>query len=82
MIYYFTKKLIPSDETIENVHEELDIFGQEVQVIENIGPGERKGRVAFQGTTWNALGDGSEIVAGKTVKIICKDNISLIVEEV
>jgi membrane protein implicated in regulation of membrane protease activity len=80
VIYYFTKKIFKSDETIGNVHEELDIFGQEVQVLENIGPGEKKGRVEFQGTTWSALGDGSEIPAGTQVRIICKDNISLVVE--
>lgn len=82
VIYYFTKKVITSDETVENVYEELDIFGQEAEVIENIGPGERKGRISFQGTSWTALGDGSVIEAGTKVKVICKDNISLIVEQV
>ena len=80
--FLFTKKLFKSDETIGNVHEELDIFGQEVQVLENIGPGQQKGRVEFQGTTWSALGDGSEIPAGTQVRIICKENISLVVEVV
>lgn len=82
VIYYFTKKIFQSDETIANVYEELDIFGKEVKVLEKIGPGEKKGRVEFQGTTWSALGDGSEIAAGTTAKIVCKENISLVVEAI
>jgi inner membrane protein len=79
---FFTNKFFGGKQAIENVDEELDIFGKEVLVIENIGPGTQKGRVEFQGTTWSALGDGSEIKAGNHAKIICKENISLVVEQV
>ncbi len=78
--YYVTNKLFPSRQRIDNVDEELDVFGQEVKVTETIGPGHQKGRVDFQGTSWTALGDGSKIEEGTTAVIICKENISLVVE--
>ena len=68
-------------ETVGNIYEELDIYGKEVLVTENIGPGTHAGRVEFQGTTWTALGDGSEIMAGSHATIVCKENISLVVEQ-
>ncbi len=79
---FFTNKFFGSKQTVDNVDEDLDVFGREVLVVDNIGPGTQKGRVEYQGTTWSALGDGSEIVAGSHAKIICKDNISLVVEKV
>jgi|TARA_B110000091_G_C13666464_1_gene411909 hypothetical protein len=81
LVYSFTDKFISSDHSIENINEELDIYGREVLVTEKIGPGTHAGRVAFQGTTWTALGDGSEIIAGSHATIVCKENISLVVEQ-
>ncbi len=81
IVNFFTNKIFGSAQSIDNVDDELDIFGQEVIVVENIGPGTKKGRVEFQGTTWSALGDGSEIKAGSHAKIVCKENISLVVEQ-
>jgi len=82
ILNFFTNKFFGGEKSIDNTDEELDIFGKDVLVIDNIGPGTQKGRVAFQGTTWTALGDGSEITAGSHAKIICKDNISLVVEKI
>lgn len=81
LVYLFTDRYISADKSIENVNEELDIYGREVLVTENIGPGIHAGRVEFQGTTWTALGDGSEISAGSIATIVCKENISLVVEQ-
>ena len=78
--YYFTNKLFPSKQRIDNTDEELDVFGHEVVVTETIGPGQHKGRVEFQGTSWTALGDGSTISQGTKAVVICKENISLVVE--
>lgn len=80
VLYFFTEKFFKGDQTIGNIYEELDIYGQKVKVTENIGPGTHAGRVSFQGTTWTALSDGSEIAAGSEATIVCKDNISLVVE--
>ena len=59
-----------------------DIYGKKVEVTEKIGPGTHAGRVEFQGTTWTALSDGSELIKGSHATIVCKENISLFVEAV
>lgn len=82
VVYFFTDRFFAGDTTVENVHEELDIYGKTVQVVEQIGPGTQAGRVEFQGTTWSALSDGSVIPAGSKASIVCKENISLVVEAV
>lgn len=82
ILYFFTEKFFKGEKTIGNIYEELDLYGQEVIVIENIGPGTHAGRVRFQGTTWTALSDGSEICVGEHATIVCKDNISLVVEPI
>jgi len=81
LVYLFTDKFMSDDKSIENVNDELDIYGKDVLVTEKIGPGTQAGRVEFQGTTWTALGDGSEITAGSHATIVCKENISLVVEQ-
>lgn len=80
VVHVVVAKIFASRTRVDNTDEELDHFGKTVLVVETIGPGEKKGRVEFQGTTWSALGDGSVICAGSHAKIICKDNISLVVE--
>ncbi|WP_068547007.1 NfeD family protein [Thalassotalea crassostreae] len=76
------QSLVGGDSSIENTDEELDIFGKEVEVIDTIGPGNKKGRIHFQGTDWSALGDGSEIKRGDKATIVCRDNISYVVEKI
>lgn len=80
--YFVTEHFFAGETTIDNVHEELDIYGKTVNVTEQIGPGTQSGRVEFQGTTWAALGDGSVISPGEKAAIVCKENISLVVEAV
>ncbi|WP_306416224.1 NfeD family protein [Thalassotalea mangrovi] len=77
-----TQKMVGGDTRIDNTDEELDMFGASVEVVETIGPGNRMGRVIFQGSSWTALGDGSEIKPGDAAKVICRENISLVVEKV
>lgn len=79
-VYFITERFFPGETTVENIYEELDIYGKNVRVIEQIGPGTQAGRVEFQGTTWTALGDGTIIDAGSQASIVCKENISLVVE--
>ena len=82
MAYFITERFFAGDTTIENIHEELDIYGKTVNVVEKIGPGNQSGRIEFQGTTWTALSDGSIIPAGSQAAIVCKENISLVVEPI
>ncbi|ABZ75112.1 protein of unknown function DUF107 [Shewanella halifaxensis HAW-EB4] len=77
-----TQKLVGGDAHIDNTDEELDIYDQLATVKQTIGPAQQMGRVEFQGCEWSALGDGSEIAAGSVVRIICRDNIALVVEPI
>ncbi len=81
-VYFITERFFSGETTVENIYEELDIYGKNVRVIEQIGPGTQAGRVEFQGTTWTALGDGTIIDAGSQASIVCKENISLVVEPI
>jgi membrane protein implicated in regulation of membrane protease activity len=82
IVYFITDRYFSGEKTVENTFEELDIYGKEVTVVEKIGPGAQPGRVQYQGTTWNALSDGSIIEPGSQVSIVCKENISLVVESI
>lgn len=77
---HVTQKLVGGDSHVDNTDEELDLFNKQALVKADIGPGEKSGRVEFQGAEWPALGDGSLIPAGSRVRVICRDNISLVVE--
>lgn len=76
----FFMKYAGGDFSRGNVVEILDDVGEEVPVLEAIGPGQQKGKINFRGTHWQALGDGSYIEAGKIVRIVGRDNVNYIVE--
>jgi membrane protein implicated in regulation of membrane protease activity len=65
-----------------NIVEILDDVGEEVPVIEMIGPGNEKGLIDYRGTHWQALGDGQSIKAGQMVSIFGRENVTYIVEPV
>ncbi|WP_037469374.1 NfeD family protein [Shewanella marina] len=77
-----TQKLIGGDQHIDNTDEELDIYNQIAVVKEAIGPGQQMGRIEFMGSQWSAKADGSIIAVGQKVRVICRDNIGLIVEPI
>ncbi|MBV7316959.1 NfeD family protein [Shewanella sp. NIFS-20-20] len=77
-----TQQWIGGDAHVDNTDEALDIYNQLAEVIATIGPGESQGRIEFQGSQWPALGDGSEITVGTKVRVICRENIALVVEPV
>ncbi|MCL1049709.1 NfeD family protein [Shewanella abyssi] len=75
-----TQKLIGGDAHVGNTDEELELYNQIALVKQTIGPAQKTGRIEFQGSEWPALGDGSEIAEGSQVRVICRDNIALVVE--
>ncbi|WP_434953030.1 NfeD family protein [Shewanella sp. HL-SH4] len=77
---HVTQKLVGGDSHVGNTDEELDLYNQVAIVKEPIGPGQQTGRVSCLGSDWTALGDGTEIQSGTKVRIICRDNIALVVE--
>ena len=68
------------DSTVGNTEELLDELDEIVDVIETIGPADNPGLVKFRGTSWRALGEGEEIPAGNTARIVSRENITLLVE--
>jgi membrane protein implicated in regulation of membrane protease activity len=77
---HITQRLVGGDSHVDNTDEDIDLYNQIALVKEDVGPGEHQGRVTFAGSDWPALGDGSKILAGQKVRIICRENIALIVE--
>ena len=75
-------RFAPGDVSFSNTDEILADIGQIVEVVKTIGPGENIGRVSFRDISWNAVSDGSEIGKGEKVKIVSRDNITLVVEPV
>lgn len=67
-----------SNKTSNNIDELEEFLGQKAIVTEKI-TANQKGRVAFHGSTWNAESDET-ILKGKSVEIIGKNNITLIVK--
>lgn len=63
-----------------STNEELDAFGERVEVVESLGPS-TEGRIRFRGSTWPARSLEEEIVAGRYARIITRDNLVWIVEE-
>ena len=82
LVYFITERFFAGETIVENIYEEVNIYGKKVRVLEQIGPGTQAGRVEYQGTTWTALSDGSIIQAGSEAAIVCKENISLVVEPI
>lgn len=76
---HITQRIVGGDAHVDNTDEAVDIYDQPAYVKETIGPGEIRGRVEFQGSDWPALGDGSEIAIGTKVRVICRENIALVV---
>lgn len=60
--------------------EDDEYFGKPARVTQKIVPGELSGKVFFEGSDWKADSE-VEIGEGASVKVIGKNNITLIVEE-
>lgn len=67
-------------ERAETDEDEL-ITGQEATTITALSPHHFEGRVKYSGTTWPARSAAGEIAAGVRVKILTRQNISLVVQK-
>jgi membrane protein implicated in regulation of membrane protease activity len=77
----FVMKFAGGDFSKSNTVEILDDIGELVEVIDDIGPGNKIGRILFRGTQWEALGDGDLVLAGEKVRIVALDNVRYIIEK-
>ena len=87
LIYIFSLRLVvmhyyPSDQVQYNIDEDLDVKGQEAEVVKTI-PKDGVGRISHSDSSWNAKSeDGSEIKSGQKVEIVSRDNITWIVKKI
>ena len=63
----------------DSTSEELQSFGQVVEVIERVAA-EEPGRIRWQGTTWKAHTLGPVLEAGAKARLLHRDNIGWVVE--
>ncbi|MCE2595745.1 NfeD family protein [Motilimonas cestriensis] len=76
------QNMVGGDSHIDDTDEDAYLYGKEATVVETIGPATHVGRVSCLDSTWPAIADGSTLTPGTKVRIICRDNISLVVEKV
>lgn len=70
----------PGDTRRDPGDEELDSYGQVVEVVEDCGPDEPTGRVRYQGTSWPALTLEGTIPKGHRARLLYRHNIAWMVE--
>lgn len=81
LLRQFAVKFVEGDSSQGNTDELLDDLGELAVVVETIGPGNKQGRIAFRGTQWQALSDGSELPIDAQVQIVSRENVNYIVEK-
>lgn len=72
-------RFLPGTSVKQLTDEDLDAFGEEVDVVEMVtmNPG---GRIRFRGSTWAAQTLQEELPAGSRAKVVARDNLVWIVE--
>ena len=73
------QRLVPGQTETQSTDEELDAFGEIVEVAETVGP-EPGGRIRYRGTTWDALCLEQTIQAGARARIVCREDLVWIVD--
>lgn len=71
--------LLPASSIKQLTDEDIDAYGEEVDVIETVTttPG---GRIRFRGSTWAAQTLQEELPVGSRAKVVARDNLVWIVE--
>ena len=79
---FLVLRFVPTDTRKENIDEDDEVIGAIVEVVSDINPG-GFGRVKQSGSTWQARAVGDQtILKGDHVKIIGRDNITLMVKKI
>ena len=73
------QRFISGDAERQSTDEDLDAYGEVVDVVEAIAPGE-EGRIRFRGTTWQAVCYDQTLEAGTKAQIICREDLIWTVE--
>jgi len=75
----FFTRLVPGNTEKELADEDVDAFGQIVEVTEALSA-KQTGRISFRGASWNARGTEHALKAGDKARIVYRDNLDYIVE--
>ena len=76
------RRWFPALESYNPPDETADMLGRTVQVLEDVSSEHERGRVRYQGTTWQARMKTGHISAGNRAKISGRDDLVIYVEAV
>lgn len=77
----FFQRFMSGDTETQSTDEDVDAYGEVVDVVEAIGPNQ-EGRIRYRGTTWQAACYDHTLEAGTKAQIVCRENLIWIVEPV
>ena len=75
----FFQRFMPGDAEKQSTDEDFDAYGEVVDVVEAIRPGE-EGRIQYRGTTWQAACYDHTLEVGTKAQIVWRENLIWIVE--
>jgi membrane protein implicated in regulation of membrane protease activity len=75
----FFQRFISGDIERQSTDEDLDAYGEVVDVMEAIGP-DKEGRIRYRGTTWQATCYDHTLEAGSKAQIVYRESLVWIVE--
>jgi inner membrane protein len=76
----FIRKYFKGERSYKFADEDFEAIDQIVDVVETVSDSDNKGRIRFQGISWQARTIDGEIPAGNRAKISYRDNTTWIVE--
>ena len=75
----FFQRFVSGDVEKQSTDEDIDAYGDVVDVVETIGP-DREGRIRYRGTTWQATSYDYTLEAGTKAQIVYRESLVWIVE--
>jgi inner membrane protein len=78
---FFTRLLPGETEESFETNEDIEAFGKVVEVVQEVRPNSKEGRIRYQGTTWAATCVESPIKVGAKATIVARENLLWVIEE-
>lgn len=78
----FIRKYFKGERSYKFADEDFEAIDQIVDVVETVSDNDNKGRIRFQGISWQARTIDGQIPAGTRAKISYRDNTTWIVEPI
>ncbi|MBT8493790.1 MAG: NfeD family protein [Deltaproteobacteria bacterium] len=74
------QRMMPGQVETGDTDDDTIGVGVEVEVIEDVGPGEDEGRIRYGGTTWRATSYDKLIPAGEKAKLVVREGQVWLIE--